>query len=183
LRAEMERAMPMYKGIASLRAEGDSVQYGGQLLCAGGVCANLPGGRARFTPLAPPPDASVILSPDALNRGEESLFYLTTRRGKQFNSMLWSTTDPVTGAARRDAIFISHEDAHRLSLRDGDAVLLRATAANPATREMRGTCKIASLKSGTLQAFWPEANVLISSRLDPASHEPDYNAWVTLKKL
>ncbi|MCL5287561.1 MAG: hypothetical protein M1453_06150 [Acidobacteria bacterium] len=97
--------------------------------------------------------------------------------------MLWSTADPVTGSTSRDTIFISHEDAHRLGLRDGDAILLRATAANPVAREMRGTCKIASLKSGTLQAFWPEANVLISSRLDPASHEPDYNAWVTLEKL
>jgi anaerobic selenocysteine-containing dehydrogenase len=125
----------------------------------------------------------VTLSPHASNRVEESRFYLTTRRGKQFNSMLWSTADPTTGSTRRDAIFISHEDAHRLGLREGDSVLLRATASNPAVREMRGTCKIAAVKSGTLQAFWPEANVLISSRLDPASHEPDYNAWVTLEKL
>ena len=190
LRAEMERAMPMYKGIATLRAEGDSVQYGGPLLCAGGVCANLPGARARFTALPLPPhdafDAHVAAarrSAPAATPVAAPVFYLSTRRGKQFNSMLWSTADPVTGAARRDAIFISHEDAHRLRLRDGDAVLLRATAANPVAREMRGTCKIAALKSGTLQAFWPEANVLISSRLDPASHEPDYNAWVTLEKL
>ncbi|MCL4524650.1 MAG: FdhF/YdeP family oxidoreductase [Acidobacteria bacterium] len=181
IRAEMERTMPMYQGIASLRAEGDSVQYGGQLLCARGNFANMPSSRARFTPLAPPANDSVILS--APQAHEESLFYLATRRGKQFNSMLWSTADPVTGSTSRDTIFISHEDAHRLGLRDGDAILLRATAANPVAREMRGTCKIASLKSGTLQAFWPEANVLISSRLDPASHEPDYNAWVTLEKL
>ena len=35
---------------------------------------------------------------------------------------------------------------------------------------------------GKLQAFWPEANVLIGSALDPQSGEPDYNAWVTLEK-
>jgi molybdopterin-dependent oxidoreductase alpha subunit len=190
LRAEMECAMPLYAGIASLRAEGDSVQYGGQLLCAGGVCANLPGARARFTALPLPPHDAFDAHVAAARRSAPGatpvaapVFYLSTRRGKQFNSMLWSADDPVTGATRRDAIFISHEDAHRLGLRDGDSVLLRASAANPVAREMRGTCKIASLKSGTLQAFWPEANVLISSRLDPASHEPDYNAWVTLEKL
>jgi molybdopterin-dependent oxidoreductase alpha subunit len=181
LRAEMERAMPMYKGIASLHSAGDSVQYGGPLLCAGGVCVNLSGGRARFTALTPPTNEPVTLREPTAR--EASLFYLTTRRGKQFNSMLWSTADPVTGSKRRDDIFISVEDAHRLGLRDGDPVLLRTAASNPVTREMRGVCKIAAVKSGTLQAFWPEANVLISSRLDPASHEPDYNAWVSLEKI
>jgi hypothetical protein len=42
---------------------------------------------------------------------------------------------------------------------------------------------LAPVAPGTLQAHWPEANVLISSRLDPASKEPDYNAWVTMEKL
>jgi molybdopterin-dependent oxidoreductase alpha subunit len=204
VRAEMERVMPLYQGIASLRAEGDSVQYGGPLLCANGVCANLPGGRARFTALTPPRLDDVILSPEAFYRDEgshlsqnepalsaapsslphfrsSSVFYLTTRRGKQFNSMLWDSRDPLTGA-RRDAIFVAPEDAHRLGLRDGDPVLLRSASSNPATRELRGVCRIAPVKSGTLQAFWPEANVLIPTRLDPASHEPDYNAWVTLEK-
>ena len=120
-------------------------------------------------------------------------FYLTTRRGRQFNSMLWDAADPLTGSARRDEIFVAPEDAARLGLRDGDAVRVRAAAgkeaetilvnANPAPREFRGVCRLARVAPGTLQAYWPEANVLIASRLDPASHEPDYNAWVTLEKL
>ncbi len=183
LRAEMERAMPMYKGIASLHSAGDSVQYGGPLLCANGAFANMPGARARFTPLIPPDLATHHSLAPSIAEGPLATFYLSTRRGKQFNSMLWSASDRTTGATRRDNIFISIEDAHRLGLREGDMILLRTTAANSAAREMRGTCKIADVKSGTLQAFWPEANVLISSRLDPASHEPDYNAWVTLEKL
>jgi molybdopterin-dependent oxidoreductase alpha subunit len=182
IRAEMERVMPMYAGIGSLCKEGDAVQYGGALLCAGGVCANLPGGRARFSSLAPP----LLEQKSAQPSEDKAAFYLTTRRGKQFNSMLWDESDPITGAHRRDAVFLSAEDAHRLGIRNGDPVVLRG--ANGRAEEERAPCtfhgvaQIAALKPGTLQAFWPEANVLILSRLDPQSHEPDYNAWVILEK-
>jgi molybdopterin-dependent oxidoreductase alpha subunit len=172
IRAEMERAMPLYRGVGSLRAEGESVQYGGPLLCAGGVCANLPGGRARFTPLEPPRiEAETAWAVDGIR------FYLTTRRGNQFNSMVFEEADPLTGSVRRDTVFVAPEDAARLELSDGAPVRLRSEVG-----EMRGICRVAPVKSGTLQAYWPEANALIASRLDPASKEPDYNAWVTLAK-
>jgi predicted molibdopterin-dependent oxidoreductase YjgC len=208
VRAEMEQVMPMYAGIGALNKEGDAVQYGGALLCANGVCANLPGGRARFTALAPPdlrrPDVAAAFRP-ASGKADTGLkiaatFYLTTRRGKQFNSMLWDERDALTGATRRDAIFIAPEDALQLRVRDGDAIVLRsvgadggetthgASAAQPAAphavaREFRGVAQFAPVKPGTLQAFWPEANVLLASRIDPQSHEPDYNAWVTVEKI
>ena len=104
-------------------------------------------------------------------------FYLATRRGQQFNSMLYGTADPLTGSRRRDDVFMAAEDAARLALADGDGIRLRS-----ATGEMRGVCRIAPVKAGTLQAHWPEANVLISNRLDPGSKEPDYNAWVSVEK-
>jgi molybdopterin-dependent oxidoreductase alpha subunit len=173
IRAEMDRVMPLYAGIAGLAREGDAVQYGGPLLCAGGVCAGMPGGRARFSALVPP-------RLEAPARGE-NVFYLATRRGKQFNSMIWARRDPLTGAAR-DELLISAHDAARLGLRAGDAVTVRSVAANPGGA-IRLRCRIAPVAAGTLQAFWPEANPLISSRLDPASHEPDYNAWVTIAKV
>jgi molybdopterin-dependent oxidoreductase alpha subunit len=256
IRAEMERVMPLYKGIAALAREGDSVQYGGPLLCAGGYCAGMPGGRARFTPLAPPALGGVIPKAGVCGQPEGSaLFYLATRRGKQFNSMVWDQADPLTGARRTD-VLISPEDAARLGVRDGDAVVLRpashenrktksekrnsksetrnsesekrnsksenrpvefdtrdslldtrtpkgdpsdlatrhaplATSSSPLpTPDSRfpnsvfhATARLAPIAPGTLQAFWPEANVLISARLDPQSKEPDYNAWVTLEKL
>jgi molybdopterin-dependent oxidoreductase alpha subunit len=200
IRAEMERCIPLYAGIGSLRAEGDSVQYGGALLCANGVCTNMPEGRASFTPLTPPSLRHVIPRADS-DRTEgphPKMFYLTTRRGKQFNSMLWDERDPITGTDRRNAIFIAPEDAARLGLREGEAITLRPaerevgnsklevgnTASNlkPTTSAFHGVVHIAQVKSGTLQAYWPEANVLIPSRLDPASHEPDYNAWVIVER-
>ncbi len=173
LRAEMERTMPLYRGIGGLKSEGDSVQYGGPLLCSGGVCANLPGGRARFTALEPP----ALRTTEEIPAGDGELFCLTTRRGKQFNSMVWEDFDPLTGSRRED-IFIASEDAARLGLANGDSIRLISVAGT-----MLGRCKIAPVAPGTLQAHWPEANVLLSNRTDPASHEPDYNAWVRVERL
>ena len=211
IRAEMERCMPLYQGIGGLSAEGDSVQYGGPLLCANGVCANMPGGRARFTPLVPPvlddvasafrpaggdstkdADLKVGATPAATipSAARGNRYYLATRRGKQFNSMVWSEADAIVGTTRRDAVLVAPEDAARLGLRHGDRIVLhavrgaepRAGMPNPGVGEFRGVCHLAPVKPGTLQAYWPECNVLISSRLDPISKEPDYNAWVTLEK-
>jgi len=49
--------------------------------------------------------------------------------------------------------------------------------------EMSGVLKLAPVKPGTLQAYWPEANVLIGRRTDPLSGEPDYNTEVEIEKV
>lgn len=107
-------------------------------------------------------------------RVADGQFLLTTRRGKQFNSIINADFDPITGASRRD-VFVSAEDAERLDLRTGDPITLRNSLG-----EFRGTVKVDRLKPGTLQAHWPEVNVLIpAGRLD-ASGVPDYNATVEI---
>ena len=167
IREEMSRVMPMYQGVEKLTKEGDSLQWGGPYLFKGGNFSNMPDGRALFSALAPPD-----------RRAAEGRFCLTTRRGKQFNSMTFGSTHRLLGSKTRQAIFISPEDAARLSLDDGDRVLVRSQAG-----EMAGIIQIAPVKPGTLQAYWPEANVLIGRRTDPLSGEPDYNAEVELEKL
>src|SRR5439155_88997 len=73
-----------------------------------------PDGRAHFVPVAPQELAVA-----------DGHFLLSTRRGKQFNTMVFKARDPLTGAAR-DALFMSGEDALELGLRDGDAVSVRS---------------------------------------------------------
>jgi anaerobic selenocysteine-containing dehydrogenase len=126
------------------------------------VCDGLPEGRARFVPIAVRPTARPA---DA--------FVLTTRRGKQFNSMTQSTTDALTGTTGRDAVFMAAADARRLGLAEGAPLELVSEVGRYA-----GRCRIARVVPGTLQVYWPEGNVLIERRLDPASGEPDYNAVV-----
>jgi molybdopterin-dependent oxidoreductase alpha subunit len=167
IRDEMSRVMPMYEGFERLTKEGDWLQWGGPYLFTAGQFSNMPEARARFTPLDPPD-----------RRARPGRFYLATRRGKQFNSITFGSVDRLTGSDRRDAIFISADDAGKLGLAVGSRVLLRSQVG-----EMAGVIQIAPVKPGTLQAYWPEANVLISRRADPISGEPDYNAEVELEKI
>ena len=80
---------------------------------------------------------------------------LSTRRGKQFNTMVWAERDPLTGAGR-DALFVADADAAALGVADGDAVLVRS-----AHGELRARVHLAPIRPGNVQAFFPEANPLL----------------------
>jgi molybdopterin-dependent oxidoreductase alpha subunit len=168
LRAEIAEVVPMYAGIESLAAPGDAVQWGGRWLCAGGAFPT-PSGRGRFS----------VLHPSASDL-PEGAFVVSTRRGKQFNSMIHATVDPLTGAGR-DAVFIDTADASALGLDDGAPVRLRS-----ATGTMDGRLKVVRLAARTLQVHWPEGNVLVAdgpAHREPGSKVPDYNAVVTVEPL
>jgi molybdopterin-dependent oxidoreductase alpha subunit len=168
LRAEIARVVPSYAGIETLAEKGDQVQWGGRHLCAGGEFP-LPGGRARFS--------AVDATPVALGDGE---FLVSTRRGKQFNSMIFHDEDPLTGAGR-DAVYIDEGDARTLGIAEGERVRLTSS-----TGSMDGTAKLVRLPSRSLQVHWPEGNVLIPSTAEhrePGSKVPDYNAAVTIERL
>jgi molybdopterin-dependent oxidoreductase alpha subunit len=163
IREEIARVVPFYDGIQHLRATGDQVQWGGPRLCDGWVFPT-PDGRARFHVVEPrdprPPDGRYLLS---------------SRRGKQFNSMIFSDADPLTGAAR-DALFISAADADQLGVGEGVAVLVRSEVG-----ELPARVHLAPLRPGNVQMFWPECNAVIPAGVrDPVSFVPDYNAVVEL---
>jgi molybdopterin-dependent oxidoreductase alpha subunit len=163
VRDEIARAVPIYDGIQRLAGAGDHVQYGGPHLCAGWRFPTADG-KARFTV-------------GALPRFDvpDGMFLVATRRGKQFNSMVHERRDALTGATR-EAVLISREDADRLAIRDGDAVIV-----HNAIGELRGRARIAPVQPGTLQVHWPEGNVLIDRRKrSPIAGIPDYNAVARL---
>ncbi len=163
IREEMARVMPIYRGVDKLRKEGDQLQWGGPFLFKRGF-TSMPDNRALFTALEPPD-----------RRMPADRFYLTTRRGNQFNSMRFGR---LLGNHSRDTIFISPEDAELLELSDGCRVIIRSEVG-----QMKGRLRLAPLKSGTLQAYWPEANILIPRRTDPVSGQPDYNVAVSVEKI
>jgi molybdopterin-dependent oxidoreductase alpha subunit len=165
LRAEIARVVPAYVGIERLERTGDAIQWGGRHLCAAGRFPT-PSGRGRFS--------VADVRPPALPPGT---FFVSTRRGKQFNSMVFAATDPLTGAGR-DAVFIDHADAAELGIREGDRVTLRSS-----TGSYDGTARLVRLPSRTLQVHWPEGNVLVAGgaqHREPGSGVPDYNAIVTI---
>lgn len=167
IRADVARAVPFYAGIEKLSKKGDQFQWGGPHLCAGRVFPTADG-KARFQPARPPQLDAAPPPPGT--------FLLATRRGKQFNSMIQRERDPITGADR-DAVFMHPDDAAAQGLRADDPVLLRS-----ATGTMRARVFLADVARGTLQAHWPEANVLIAHGVvDAGGGVPDYNARVTVE--
>jgi len=108
----------------------------------------------------------------------EGAYYLTTRRGKQFNSMVFKDHDPVQGGKRRDDVLVSAHDLAILGLASGSAAVLVSD-----TGRFPCTLREDLIRPGVLQAYWPECNVLISRRIDPVSEEPDYNAVVRVERV
>ena len=111
IREEIDRICPTYRGIASLREKGDNFQYGGPRLLVDRFLT--PDGKGRFSPIELPEE-----------RIPAGRFLLVTRRGSQFNSIIHGEKDPITGA-RRDDILMSQEDASRMGLKAGDAIVVR----------------------------------------------------------
>jgi molybdopterin-dependent oxidoreductase alpha subunit len=185
IREELARAVPLYRGIEALGAKGDQIQWGGPTLYADGRFAT-PDGKAHFSPVSAGRGARAAATNrqavDSSLSGErlqpEPTFVVSTRRGKQFNSMVQRERDPLTGAARGD-VLISREDLHRLRIAAGTAVRLRS-----ADGVFEGRLREAPIRSGNLEVHWPEGNGLLSgTRIDADSLEPDYNAVVTLEPL
>jgi molybdopterin-dependent oxidoreductase alpha subunit len=163
IRDEIDRVCPAYRGISRLRAKGDNFQYGGPRLLVERF--DTPDGKGHFS--------AVDLPEENVPPGR---FLLSTRRGKQFNSMVHADFDPLTGLVRDD-ILMSREDAELLGLRDGDPILVRNERG-----EFRGRAKIDRVKPGCVQGHWPELNVVVPAGcLDP-SGVPDYNAVVEVLK-
>jgi len=180
IRAEIARAIPLYQGIETLAAKGDQIQWGGPTLFADGRFAT-EGAKARFVPVRLRPETTIERShpvrprPDHLSSPH---FLVSTRRGKQFNSMIQREVDPLTGAGR-DAVFVSRDDLERLRFEDGQRV--RLTSADGI---FEGRLHQAPIKPGNLEVHWPEGNTLLSgTAIDPDSMEPDYNAVVMLEAI
>jgi len=166
IRNEMGRTMPVYAGIETLRKAGDWIQWGGPQLCSEGF-PTMPDGRARFTVLDPPS-----------RMAPEGQWMLTTRRGKQFNSIIIKSKDHLQGGRDRDDLYMNPSDIAALGLTDGSPVRVHNEHG-----EWHARLREMPIKPGVIQAYWPECNPLIPLNMDPRSEEPDYNAAVFIEAL
>ncbi len=182
IREEIAKVVASYDGIQHLKMTGDAFQYGGPHLCANWEFPT-PDGKAHFRAVPLPPQGATGVSAGAAavpDRGTEATptFRLSTRRGKQFNTLVYAEVDPLTGAAR-DAVFMNPEDAASLHVAGGDQVAL----VNDVGR-FEGRVFLAPIARGNLQAHFPEANVIIRRGVaDPVGGVPDYNAVVRVERI
>lgn len=165
IRAEIAVANPNYDGIQHLKKRGDVFQWGGAWLCEDGICPT-PDGRGNLIPIELPE-----------LRKPEGHFYVTTRRGKQFNSMIYSDKDPFNGADRYD-ILIHGEDARKLGIKEGEAIV-----AYNQYGTFHGRARFANTREGNIQVYWPEGNVLIPKGVyEKYAGIPEYNTTVIVEK-
>jgi len=181
IREEIARTVPFYDGVQNLRKTGDAIQYGGPQLCADGKFATSDG-KAHFRAVVPPkPPKSILLKPEPSQHtanGFAPSFIVSTRRGKQFNSLVYAEVDPLNGAAR-DAVLMNPDDAAALQLVQNERIRLTSVVGN-----YECMVALAPIARGNLQVHWPEGNVLIRRGvLEPTGGVPDYNAAVTVEKL
>ncbi len=166
IRDEIAEVIPFYDGVQHLRNTGDAIQYGGRHLCADGKFPT-PDGKGHFRAVDLP----------QLDRPDGS-FHVSTRRGKQFNTLIYAEVDPLNGAPR-DAVLMNAEDAAQLHLRGGDPIAL----VNEIGR-YEGRAFLAAIAPGNLQIHWPEGNVIIRRGVvDKSGGVPDYNAIVRIERL
>ncbi len=121
-------------------------------------------GKAHFvvTPLPKPADTPLTLA--------------TVRSEGQFNTIIYEETDSYRQKAGRDAIFLNRDDMAAFSLGEGQAVTLCS-----AQGKMRGRVVAFDLPRGSALAYYPEANVLCGTAVDPRSKTPAFKSvpvWI-----
>ncbi|MSR66578.1 MAG: FdhF/YdeP family oxidoreductase [Pedosphaera sp.] len=166
VRQEIARIVPFYDGIQNLEKTGDAIQYGGAHLCADGQFPTADG-KAHFKTVELP----------KLDK-PKGVFEVSTRRGKQFNTLIYAELDPFNSAPR-DAVLMNPDDAAVLHLIHGDRVALVNHLGQLDCR-----VHLAPIARGNLQVHWPEGNVIIRRDLrDGPSGIPDYNSQVRIERL
>jgi anaerobic selenocysteine-containing dehydrogenase len=165
IRDEIAIANPNYEGVQHLKKQGDVFQWGGAWLCEDGICPTSDG-------------KGNLISVDIPDLGKkEGQFFLTTRRGKQFNSMVYKDTDPFNNAGRYD-VLMNAKDAHVLSIAEGEGVVIHNDFG-----VFQGKAKYADISQGNLGVHFPEGNFLLpKGRYEKLALIPDYNVAVKVEK-
>jgi molybdopterin-dependent oxidoreductase alpha subunit len=165
IRSEIALSAPHYDGIQHLNKQGDVFQWGGAWLCEGGICPTADGKGNLFA----------IELPEL--RKPEGHFYATTRRGKQFNSMIYGEKDAFNDAGRYD-VLINETDAAELGIAEGDAVVVYNRSGT-----FHGRAKREAIARGNIELYWPEGNSLFSKGVyEPHAGIPEYNASVVVER-
>lgn len=130
----------------------------------------MPEGKAAFgrTPL---PQIEQFESNDTLR-------LMTIRSEGQFNTVVYEEYDLYRGVPHRWCIIMSPEDAKRFNFQDGEKITVRGEAG-----ALNAEVFIGRIRQGCAAMYYPEANALIKSNLDPRSATPSFkSAPITVHK-
>lgn len=110
--------------------------------------------------------------------GDETLRLVTLRSHDQYNTTIYAMDDRYRGVfGRRDILFMNEGDMAQLGLEHGDRVDITTALPGSMLRLDDITVVAYSIASGTVGAYYPEANVLVPlDYLDKESGTPSYKS-------
>lgn len=113
--------------------------------------------------------AHFVVTPTPLPGTELTL--ATVRSEGQFNTIIYEEQDSYRLKAGRDAVLLNREDMARLGVTEGARITLASDHG-----KMEGTATPFDLPPGSALAYYPEANVLCGTAVDPRSHTPAFKS-------
>ena len=99
------------------------------------------------------------------------LMLASVRSEGQFNSIIYEETDSYRGKAGRHSVFLNGEDMAERGLVEGQGVTVTSHAG-----QMQGLATQFDLPRGSALAYYPEANVLVGTAVDPRSKTPAFKS-------
>jgi molybdopterin-dependent oxidoreductase alpha subunit len=158
VRQMIAKIIPGYEQIEGVDPQKREFQIGGRTFHSQRFAT--PSGRARFHAQAAPP----------LRGGPDRLRLMTVRSEGQFNTVVYEEEDIYRGQDRRNVILMNREDIHRLGLRVDQAVAVRSDVGSLSNILVRAL----DIRAGNALMYYPEANVLAPTTIDPASKTPAF---------
>jgi molybdopterin-dependent oxidoreductase alpha subunit len=113
---------------------------------------------------------------------ESPLMLTTVRSEGQFNTIIYERTDSYRGGADRWTVMLHPDDISAHGLVQGG----KATLVSKQGRMEDVSVKAFDLARGSVMAYYPEANVLTGTEVDPRSKTPSFKAtpvWFEVSSL
>ena len=100
-----------------------------------------------------------------------TLTLATVRSEGQFNTIIYEDSDSYRGGAGRHAVFLNAQDMAGMGISEGQAVTLASDVGR-----MAAVATAFDLPRGSAMAYYPEANVLVGTAVDPRSKTPAFKS-------
>jgi molybdopterin-dependent oxidoreductase alpha subunit len=133
-------------------------------------------GRLIHTPVFPTPSGKAqfhIARLPVIDYPPDSLRLMTIRSEGQFNTVVYEEEDLYRGQERRDIILMNPDDIKARGLQENQPVTVRS-----ATGVMENILvRPFDIRAGNAAMYFPEANVLVPSGVDPFSRTPAFKCF------
>ena len=158
IRAVMARVVPGYGPVEKIGSTREEFHVEGRVRHRPEF--PLPDGRARFIPVATPQD----------DLADGELRLMTIRSEGQFNTVVYEEHDRYRNQPGRDVILMNAGDIARMGLAGGERVTVTSEAG--AMHDIRVAPY--DIAPGSAAMYYPEANALVTTRVDAKSGTPAY---------